>query len=723
MADEESVDRLVDGQVNAKVLVDELLSTVEMASGWAERCRLAEDTSWCIWEGQTDDGLKHAWPGDDEPPFPWENASDTRIRLVEEKVREHCRLEILSAKRGNWNFQGINDQDFLQARRNVQLLKWQIEGQIPMARRERNLWIYWTALYGYSVMGLGWEDRDELGLRRVTVQQIIEYFMQQVQDPQEQDEYVETFRYFLSNPDEAEDWIEGWLGQFFPDATAKRLKAAAKELVENGEADLPQMRRVANHPTWQAMRPMEHVFHPLDAESMQTTPWVATRQWLSRSEIEANREKWGDAFCDELFKHEAKSTTLGLEEYHGNRTYGRRRWGSGRRRSVFSEAYDKVGLYEVFYFYHRSVDEDGVPAIYRSVLSTHCMDGDGYMLAEQEVYDDGTGRMPFEEKTLWDDRRALLESEGIPAVLYTHQQEKKGLRDSRHDTTSISVLPPLRRHMRDKNTPLILGPDMPIWESVPGSTQWMDPPQNRTGMAIDLEKAIDRDANRFVGQPDDGVPEVIVQVNQEYVTDQFMEAYSRLLRHTFQLDQCYLDEATVTRVTGSTGGPFKVSREEIQGQFDLSVTFDPRELDMDYAVKKFESVTRIATELDRNAITDANMLVKLGYSIVAPDWADALVTDENAAGAKEIRAAKDAVNDIIGGQEPDLEGTMNAQLRLQYFEEQKMQNPVMAQIMQTQGDPRQEMIERYEQYLKHQYHQAVVAPAEGRSGVKMGEDY
>jgi len=722
MADEESLDMLVDGKVSAKVLMDELLSTVDMATGWAERCRLAEDTSWCIWPGQSDDGLKHAWPDDEEPPFPWENASDTRIRLVEEKVREHCRLEILAAKRGNWNFQGINDDDFLKARRNVQLLKWQLESQIPMARRERNLWIYWCALYGYSVMGLGWEDRDELGLRKVTVQEIIEYFMQQVSDPQEQDEYVQTFQYFLSNPDEAEDWIEGWLGQFFPDATSKRLKAAARELVADGEADLPQMRRVANHPTHQAMRPMEHIFHPVDAESFRTMPWAATRRWMTRAEIEGEREKWGDEFCDELLKHEGKSTTVGLEDYTGSRVYGKRRWGT-RRRSVFSQAYEKRGLYEVFYFYHRSVDEDGVAGIYRSVMSAHVMDGDGYMLAEQDIYDDGTGTLPFEEKTLWDDRRALLESEGIPHMLYTHQQEKKTLRDARKDVTDMSVLPPIRRHMRDKNTPLILGPDMPIWESVPGSTQWMDPPKNSTGMAIQLEQSIDVDANRITGMPFEGVPDLIVQVNQEYVTDQFSEAYGRLLRHTFQLNQCYLDETTVTRVTGSVGGPFKVSREEIQGQFDLTISFDPRELDMDYAVKKFEAVTRIATELDKNAITDANMLVKLGYSIVAPDWADALVTDENAAGAKEIRAAKDAVNDIIGGQMPDLDGTMNAQLRLQYFMEQRQTNPVLAQIQQTEGDPRIQLIEDYEQHLQHQHHQTAVAPAEGRAGIKMGEDY
>jgi hypothetical protein len=722
MDDSESVDLVKGGEVSANVLMDELLMTIEMGAGWADRCRLAEDTSWCIWPGQSDDGLKHAWPGDDEPPFPWESASDTRIRLVEEKVREHCRIEILTAKRGNWSFQGINETDFLQARRNVQLLRWQEARQIPMARRERNLWIYWAALYGCSIMGLGWKDDEQLGLRKVRVEQIIEYFMQQTEDPEEQDAYVETFKYLLSNPDEASDWLESWLAEFFPEATSARLRQAAKELAETGEADLPQLRKVANHPTWQALRPLEHVFFPQETESMRTARWVGVRQWLTRGEVESYRDTWGDDAVDELLRHEGLSTTQGLEDYHGSQVYGKRRWG-GHRRSVFSEAFDRRGLYEVFWFYHRSVDEDGIEGIYKSCISSHVRDQDGYKLLEQEIYDDGTGALPFEEKTYFDNRRALMECEGIPALLYTYQQEKKGQRDARFDVSKISVLPPIRRHMRDKNIPLVLGPDMPIYESVPGSTQWMDPPKNQTSQAVNLEQQIDAEANRLTGMPHRDVPEVITQVNQEVVADHFAEAYGRVLMHTFQLDQCYLDETVVTRVSGSVGGPFKVSREEIQGQFDLMLTFDPRELDMDYAMKKFEAVTRIATELDKNAITETNNLVKMGYGIVAPDWVDMLVTDENTSSQKEIRAAKDAVNDIIGGQMPDLDASMNAQLRGQYLQQQLQENPVLLQIAQSEEDPRRAMLEKYDQHVKHIYHQQYVAPAEGRAGVKLGADY
>ena len=64
-------------------LVDELRESILHSDIWHKRAQLAEDATWCQWDGQSDDGLKHADGEDDDPPFPLESASDTRIRLVE----------------------------------------------------------------------------------------------------------------------------------------------------------------------------------------------------------------------------------------------------------------------------------------------------------------------------------------------------------------------------------------------------------------------------------------------------------------------------------------------------------------------------------------------------------------------------------------------------------------------------------------------------------------
>lgn len=717
------------GAINTSALMGELMDAVANASSWSENCRLAEDTSWCIWPGQSDDGLKHAFPGDDMPPFPWENASDTRIRLVEEKIRECARVCMLAARRGNWSFQGVEGFDFMKARQMAQLLRWQESKQIPAARRERDLWIVWAWLYGCAVMGLGWETREELGLRKVGIEVLASLFIERFGE--EAQLYLETLQEAITVPSpSAKEWIEEWVGEFYPQSSKKRRQGVAEALLAGGEADIEALRVVAEHPTWQAMVPYKDVFFPLDTDDLPRARWAATRRWMSRAEVENMRGEWKDEFIDKLLQQGGKCSTVGMDEYRGNESTGRRRWG-GRRGSAFVNAAGYDDLYEVFYFYHYAVDEDNLPGLYCTVMSPHVVDEDhsaekgSYLAAKQELYDDGSGKLPFEHYTIWDDRRALLECEGLPALLYTHQGEKKTMRDYRSDAASISILPPVRRHARDAGTPLVLGPDVPVYEQVRGSTEWMQPPASKTGMAIELERAVEREVNRFAGTYDQEVPAPIVQINQELIVDKFTEAYARVLRRTFQLDQMYLPEVVVTRVASSAGGPFKVSREEIQGEFDVTITFDPRELDLDFAMKKFEAAVRVATQLDRNAITDTNQLVRFGYNVIDPSWADTLVRDEHAAGAEEEREARAAVSDIVSGQEPPLTESMNSQIRLMYLQGQMQTNALLAAIAQNPEDPRHANLQKYMQHLEFMYQQQYVNPQTGRLGVNQnqpGED-
>lgn len=722
MDDSPRIDKVIKGKISPSALMRELEDAISNASAWAENCRLAEDTSWCIWAGQSDDGLKHAMAGDDDPPFPWENASDTRIRLVEEKVRECSRVAILSARRGNWSFQGTQGMDFQKARQMSQLLRWQEAKHIPAARRERNLWTVWAWMYGCSVMGLGWETREQLALRKVSVEVLADRFIDAF--GQDSQLYLETMQESLEMPTpNGDDWLDTWLAEFFPDSTAKQRKRAMAALQQGEAADVAEVRVVADHPTWQAMIPFQHFFCPFDTEDTATARWGATRRWLSRADLEGMREEWDTKFIDELLKHGGKTSTLSIDDYSPNISAGRRRW-SGRQASAFQGGLGREGLFEVLYFYHYSVDEDGMPGLYCTIMSPHVRGHDSeepYLVAKQEIYDDGSAKLPFEQYTIWDDRRAILECEGLPHLLYTQQHERKSMRDYRIDAASISILPPVRRHARDMGTPLILGPDMPVFEQVRGSTEWMQPPSSRTDMAIDLERSVERETNRLAGCYDGEVPAPVVQINQEFLVDQFTEAYARVLRRTFQLNQAYLPEVTVMRVTSATGAPFKVSREEIQGEFDVNISFDPRELDLDFARKKFEAVVRIASELDRNAITDTNMLVRFGYNIIDPAWADALVQDEGPAGELEIRETMNAVNDIVSGQQPQMKEGINAAARLQYMSQQMQSNMLLMQIAQNQEDPRFEVLQNYLKHIDFLYQQQNVNPGIGRMGVNQNQ--
>lgn len=107
---DETIDQLHRGRVSAEVLLKGLKDAVDDASDWAANCQLAEDTVGCIWANQSDDGLKHAFAGDELPPSPWEGAHDTRIRLwnaccASTVVLRNCRSSGVSGSlRGRiWN--------------------------------------------------------------------------------------------------------------------------------------------------------------------------------------------------------------------------------------------------------------------------------------------------------------------------------------------------------------------------------------------------------------------------------------------------------------------------------------------------------------------------------------------------------------------------------------------------------------------------------------------
>ena len=723
---DETIDQLHQGRVSAEVLLKGLKDAVNEASDWAANCQLAEDTVACIWANQSDDGLKHAFTGDELPPAPWDGAHDTRIRLTERLVREHCSVAQLSVKRGKWKFSG---GDFTEARRNTQLLKWQEARQIPAARRERNLFLRWGAVYGCVVMGQGWQRREEMGLRRVTVADLEQAFLAALGIapetapeawPPQAMAHLEALALVLSDPEESLEWLEQWLRYLFPTASSKRVREGAKQLRDEGEADMPQKRIMQEGPERRALLPMRDVFFPVLTDDLPNAPWIATRDWFTLSEIENQRDVWDKAFIEELKKHPGKCSTMGMETYPVGEP-GRKRWGMGRshRRGVFTEQIDTVNRYEVFTFYHRSVDADGVTALYRTVCSPHVTGADGgYIVAEQSIYDDGTGTMPFDAYTIWDDQRALLDCRGIPYLTYTHQQEKKTLRDARLDVTDLSVTPMFVRHPADRTQPWRMGPDRQVLENVPGGTKFMPPPENRTGMARELEEVIDEEVNRLLGNWDERVPTALSGALQELIADQAIDAYERILTRTWQLNQKWLPEVTVTRVTGALREPFRVSREEIQGQFDVRIEFDPRTLDLDYALQKIR-VLKEVTQMDVNRIGDINQVVARAYDMVDPDIAEAVIQDERVADEREIRETRDAINDILAGQEPLMREGINAALRQQYFEEQLQLNPMLVALQQSPDDPRLEMLLQYRQHLQHIYHNQHVAPAEGALGVKL----
>ena len=68
--------------------------------------------------------------------------------------------------------------------------------------------------------------------------------------------------------------------------------------------------------------------------------------------------------------------------------------------------------------------------------------------------------------------------------------------------------------------------------------------------------------------------------------------------------------------------------------------------------------------------------------MIDPDWAEKLITDENAGAMKEIRDEQNNVALIMTGQEPPMKQGVNAKIRLEYLSKITQQSPEIAEALQ-----------------------------------------
>ena len=673
-------------------LLSELDGAINKAVPWANRASIAEDAFYCWWAGQSDDGRKRKRDG--EPtPWPWDGASDTRVRLVEEKIRELCAVCESAWTRGKWEFAGVDGFDFIKAGKFNQLLKWQIKTQMGRnAERQRKLATKYMFMYGLAIIAVSWSKKERLGLIDIAPIDLARKFgiekewLAYTQNPmifsgQFAPETLakaqlvvdlDTLLYApITEEYNPEKSLALWLGEFYPDANDAACLVAAKSLREKQTAQIPQKRVVKECPAWSAFLPFENIFFPTETEDLSEARWIALRKWLTRTDVESNAE-WPKNFKEELLKHEGQSSTKVLEGLRKNSERWKR---SQRADSEFVRSTDNTGLYEIYEFYYRATDERGLEQLKKCVFSEHVKGENGeYILAEDGIYDEN-GDYPFVALEINPDGDCLIDNYGIPYALYTHQMEVKEARDARINAKDINILPPVVRDVRDMGRPFQLGPDVPVYESVRGSTQWMKTPDSKTYLATEIENTVKIDIDRYCGTSNAGVPDNVTQAIQSYILSGYLSAMGELLTRTFQLDQLYLPETVVTRVSGIIDKPFKISREEISGQFDVYITFDPREMDSQVAVEKAKQLVEII-QLDRNGIIDINKAVSLAVSMVDPLWAEKLITDAQKGALKEISDEQNNVSLIMTGQEPPMrEDEPSAGMRLQYLQNLLAKSP------------------------------------------------
>jgi hypothetical protein len=178
---------------------------------------------------------------------------------------------------------------------------------------------------------------------------------------------------------------------------------------------------------------------------------------------------------------------------------------------------------------------------------------------------------------------------------------------------------------------------------------------------------------------------------------------------TGQLIKQFLPEAEVAAVVGPLSRPFHVTRDEIQGQHEMSATVDMREWDQEFLKQKMQYIVQLAP-LDHNGVIDWTTVLKTAFEAIDYTLADQAIQNTEQATQKEIDDENTQLDLMMGSgrDRPLPPPNSNFQLRLQTLQtgvQEAMQtNPAFQKKIQENPDLLK-LIENRTMYFQRQLQQ------------------
>jgi hypothetical protein len=606
------------------------------------------NTRFCLWAGQSEDGRKHA-ASLGKKPFPWDNASDARIRLADCLINDTVRLLKRAFFSARMQVQPVESSDAIAKNLVETALNWMMKVHcLDDLRREVELALQFRETYGLAVMGIFWRTTTRIEEKTLTLEEIQQVALQG-------DGGAAALVDAILDPLQEES-AKSMLGILSPKLSSL---SAVRSLREKGEVTYENPYIFESKPEWVALEPLEDILFPASTWSLQRSPWVARRELITEEELRERETTMG--YDSEWVERAVKQKGM---THRINRNI--------LRANVHMTDQDR-DLIEVYHVY-KKIHEDGATKVQCTVMHTGVTD----LVAKDEISPYEHGNFPFVELPRERVSRNLLESRGIPELVATAQAEIKTQRDYRADRASIAILPPVRVPANRGKIELVFGPASQIPERRPGEFGWMEPPPFDKG-TIEVETATRSDIDEYFGRASATVPPARTMLAQQDLVDGFLTDMKLAVGQTLQLMQQYLTDEQIQRITGAPAGNYQLSREEIQGSYDLIADFDVRDLDNEYLGKKLDYIAKVAIPLDVAGVIDRAGLVKFIMGAVDPVMGAQLVKDPGVASAQEAEDEQVQFTKIAAGAEPPMKEGGNPQVRMQVLQQTIQSNPALQQ--------------------------------------------
>jgi hypothetical protein len=610
----------------------------------------------CWWEGQTWTGRKDGEDLDPRKTFPWTGASDARVPLIDEVINE--RVDQLMVAFDLARFR-VGPRD-LSADNNVQNRSavwsgvaeyYQDESREEM-RTAVCQWVDWADEFGHAVLYVGWKEKLQLERKTIRAADLLELRAGaaltaaqnaalveaqaagiEVEDPSQLISHEQQVAIMAGveamlaedvlSTEVTEELVASIL-QWDPEMPESEARRIASVMSLDGEVEYFAPYVAESQPCWTALLPYIDVLYPPEVRKIQDSPWVAMTEWLTEVELreKVTAEGWSQAWVERVLERPGKAYDFGTEMWAD-----RRNWvmsGGMVGIGVHNTSDEDAPIYQVLHVYYRATAQAGVPCMYRTVLSGWVEDLEGF----HEACPYAHGKYPFRERVREIRAKSMIESRGVGEVSFSDQVALKVHRDQLNDHASLQLLPPAEVPIQQGGGRFpALRPGVQIPRRTTGTgaagINWLKPPGN-PAVSERAEQDIRMSVDRYWGRGAAVDPEVKL-TRARARTGHFLGDVREVWKLTFQAIQEYAPEEIRVASVGGLPVDLQVSRQDIQGQVSLDLSFDPADFDLDTVMKKLRVLNEGLLPLDRRGSINTYNIVRAAVSAVMPQWVREIV--------------------------------------------------------------------------------------------------
>lgn len=708
-----------------------------------ERLALCHNTRRCLWEGQSDDGriTSGSIKALKRPVFTWAGAPDVRVPYAEEVVAEHCLIRNAVWRRGETRLgpretsdeDGTGDED--------KAGNWQIALEYFLDVNDRNiecavkLFHCCIEEFGYGILQAGWRRRLRNVPRSVTFQQVMAALVAQIQaavtagqPPTEGGEIDENSvppALMKRIVQEAQAKLDLMFLSGSGDTQLTELLMSMDPAMDRAEAKRAATTLARGEPsaTYYApeldggmlfargLVPFIHVLHGTDLTADGQTPWFACPEWLTALDVEtrAAAEDWDPAFKEAVL---TKSNQGIVGEDWTLRVPGWALGGAGV--GLVLQPGMEIGqeLFQVVYDWRKVATADGLEMVKCTLVHPHVNDAVGFSncLPLEDL--------PFLVETR-EDVALALHSRGVPEEVVTQQNLIKDTYDSEGARGQLGSNPPLNRITGESSSSVIIEPGIQLFTKRGGgpggnNNEFLRVPAADVGALALADRCREMLDRRFFRSIEGTDPDMKRMFREDlaFSAAKSMKGFIRLL---WKVLQGHVDAVKVGRIAGRAVD-IDLSRDSMQGDVDVSVSFNVDSLNQDSADKFMDWVTKLS-QADRAGSVDWNEVVNIAARMSNPDMARRIILPREQAAKRVASDQNNRVAQMAAGVPMQYEERQTApEMRMQVMQQwmQQPENLQRAQNDQLFGKQMQDELT----YLQRQVEQYQKNPVVGRTLMK-----